>query len=134
MINGVSKMKPLLLTIALLFSTPAWADTILYCKDDYVHGIMKRPGGAWKTTHFPLQRHTLKFDEKNMTAKFGKGFLLNCEPLRREAFICQDKYRFTTLRFSKTNLRYRWTVTVNSWIHNEIQGDEPTHIGTCEKF
>ena len=59
-------MTRMLTFIALLFATPAWAEIVLYCQDELATGIVKK-NGRWQTGNFQLMRHTVKFDEKNMT-------------------------------------------------------------------
>ena len=56
----------LFIIFSLLFVTPAWAETVLYCQEELATGVIKK-NGRWQTGDFELKRHTVRFDEKKMT-------------------------------------------------------------------
>ena len=53
----------LFIIFSLLFVTPAWAETVLYCQEELATGVIKK-NGRWQTGDFELKRHTVRFDEK----------------------------------------------------------------------
>ena len=71
-------MTRILTIIALLFATPAWAETVLYCQDELATGIIKKDG-RWTEAKFALRRHTVKFDEEKMTLVGVGSFPMECK-------------------------------------------------------
>ena len=60
---GALDMTRLAIIFSLLFVTPAWAELVLYCQEQFATGILKK-NGYWQTGKFKPARYTVKFDEK----------------------------------------------------------------------
>jgi hypothetical protein len=133
-------MSRLAIIFSLLFVTPAWAETVLYCQEEISTGILK-PNKSWETVMFDLDRHTVKFDEKNMTLKGVSGNLgMECRApcsFMPDAIYCFDRIYGTTLFvFDKESLRFSlYKPTHAGWVENSKDPDS-NHMshGTCQKF
>jgi hypothetical protein len=135
-------MTRILTIIALLFATPAWAEMVLYCQDELAVGIQKQDG-SFDARKFNLYRHTVKFDEKNMTLKglkvgiasvtmFCSKTYKNTQP---DLIFCVDAAEsYFTFIFSTESLRYSYSQPYyTSWIRGGSDTSHTSH-GTCQKF
>ena len=152
-------MTRLAIIFSLLFARPAWAETVLYCQEELATGILKK-NGRWQEANFKLRRHTVKFDEKNMTLggliekiewlPDNKSSVMVNDPLicerpwatldeikkDRDLIKCVSRYGDHIFDFDKKTLRYSYyTPNFYSWI---LGGTTPdTNVmnhGTCQKF
>ena len=134
-------MTRLAIIFSLLFVTPAWAETVLYCQTKLGTGITK-DSGSWQTVDLPPNRFTVKFDEKKMTLS-GSGFTapMKCKqpavvPLP-EIIYCANEdgdnlFHLNTisLRFSKYSVASKY-----GWITDYYDMNKTYMVnGTCEKF
>ena len=129
-------MTRILTIIAILFVTPAWAETVLYCQDELATGIIKEDG-TWRPGIFSPARYTVKFDEKNMTLlmdeeKFSCSarWLTNPDIIRCEEEMAADIH----FVFNKKTLRYSmYRMFSSAWVIDGNDTSKTAH-GTCQKF
>jgi hypothetical protein len=136
-------MKPLILTIALLLSTPAWAEEVLYCQSELATGLIKE-NGRWKQGSFKLKRFTVKFnDDYSVISGLPFGDMLCKNPYNvsiTPAIVCNiDSSGYTvgiTFNYNPTNKRFIYTsVAVGGYIDNSKNSDtDSIYAGTCQQF
>ena len=118
----------------MLFSTPAWAETVLYCQDEFAIGIQKRTGEEWKSGNFILKRRTIKLDEKNKTVN-PNGYTFKCE---FNIGIYRCSFGQETFKLHEKTLRFELKQTMEGWLEYrpnvDIDLTEANIYGTCEKF
>ena len=134
-------MKPLHLIIALLFSTPAWAETVLYCQSELATGLIKE-NGRWQTRNFFLERFTVKFNDDYSVVSGLKRVGMRChKPLNSfPHIVCDDRTSGPdvgeTFNYNPTNKRFLYTqVSTAGYIHNLKKNDtDVIYAGTCQQF
>ena len=133
-------MTRLAIIFSLLFATPAWAELVLYCQDELATGVLKK-NGRWQEASFEKKRHTVKFDEKNMTVSGLGRYAMKCE-VRYPIQAPDEVYCITPVTvpdvfsFSTKSLRYSYYQTSGTgWIANLDKPDTNVmYHGTCQKF
>ena len=130
-------MTRLAIIFSLLFVTPTWAETILYCQDELHTGSFYK-NGRHMTGECKKMRHTVKFDEKTMTLSGFEKDALSCkapyEYVRPDIIYCADKFADRRFHFDKKSLRYSaYSISFTSWIEGKSDTATIQH-GTCEKF
>lgn len=135
------QMKPLLLIIALLFSTPAWAETVLYCQSEVATGLAKE-NGRWKEANFQLERFTVKFNsDYSVISGLGLGDYICKNPYSSSPVIVCNTISYgigigRTFNYNPTNKRFLYTqVGTEGYVANEKDPDtDSIYAGTCQQF
>ena len=130
------KTKFIFITIALLFATPAWAETVLYCESELGTGIIKK-NGSWITATYQEDGYTVRFDEKKMILE-GFDYPMKCKfpfPQQRpNRIFCEMEWGDEYFHFNKKNLRFSYyEIPGSAWVSDGTDTSNMQH-GTCEKF
>ena len=137
----MKKLLILLFSVGLLITTPAKAETVLYCSSELVTGFYNE-GGNWKVSGFEPMRLTMEFEDDFSRVRL-LGEIFSCfdggEFKTYHPIICKDvkPYHSWTLNIDKKSLRYVYTqISIGGYastLRNSSDGDG-IYAGTCEKF
>ena len=132
-------MTRLILAIALLFSTPAWAEEVLYCQSELATGLYKE-NGRWQTANFTLECYTVKFnDDYSVMSGLTMGGVRCHKPYSTfPEIVCNDTIKKRdvgrTFNYNPKTNRFIYTIVGTSGYIMNTSDTDVIYAGTCQKF
>ncbi|MDA9672730.1 hypothetical protein N9U04_02420 [Alphaproteobacteria bacterium] len=129
----------LFFSMEFFYLTPLKAETVFYCQEEVVGGLLKE-NDSWRTGNFRPVRHTIKFNN-DYSKLFGldERRPFNCAPPYSHApdtLACLSGYsNGESFIFSKTTKRFVFSHPIAHGGFDVNGGDTDTIAGgTCVKF
>jgi hypothetical protein len=136
-------MKKLLICVlscVVLITTPAKAETVLYCQSELATGFI-RDNGAWKTGKFAQKRWTIKFNDNYSIAEGLTTFSMECVvpyPSAAELIFCVHKRgSHETFLYNLNKNRFTFSSVKDFGYVDDPTGEASTDVlyaGSCTSF